>query len=758
MKKFQEALKNLATSDSPNANVADTLFRSSKDLNEDELAIWVLKNQDELKQVLQFPSVMDEATPWKKDMMKEFFDVRNSGVSASTGDRRDVMGNPVRGIDEYMKAFGYMREDGREIDDDDRAAFTNPESPKYWGRYPDEKKAEALAVLGKDSFEEIEGDLARAGEDFQRRNQMEGYNADNSWNAPMWFASAIAGLGAPRVKEAMLDGRTVGWQDVVGDMAELGLNFIPGVGIADKWGNFVLKSSRITNEFLKDAASKAAFGAGFGLESLAQPGLAQAMDVGLLYNPDMLGTPTSGLNPRSEWSGDKLLAQTGGIGAGKAVMKGIGARVKNSLEQSVGDESAGQMYKGGFKATIENIGSKTDDMIAKRQIALDRKAELAKQRKNVSLPGDVDVARTGASVDDLYRAEDYRALTAEAERLAKSSPEREAYRDMVSREGNLYKDVNALRNEYGDLWKQYDEIDGELSFADHTPQEAAALGQRKAEIRARIDEVKARMDELENGATGYSPEASIETTSRYMAANENGTRPLIQLPDGRLVRAEFVDDAGNMKLPGMDYSVKLPEGSRYLEFKYEDSPLWDPNGEGFVPPSVHMRPREGVSLESGSRNVEVDKRLGQYPELLRKSAGSTFGRELVRDAGANAVYNMLAREGYANVGGMVGSIKDIDEKRQKALWNNMLGKLRDFTANPRLSTDDRKKYYEATMNVMYKGLDGITAEEFAKFPQVYRNIAAKLGVTDWKHPSEYEGMPEGASSTYTPESSASSSN
>jgi hypothetical protein len=156
--------------------------------------------------------------------------------------------------------------------------------------------------------------------------------------------------------------------------------------------------------------------------------------------------------------------------------------------------------------------------------------------------------------------------------------------------------------------------------------------------------------------------------------------------------------------------------------------------------------------------VEVDKRLGQYPELLRKSAGSTFGRELVRDAGANAVYNMMVREGYANAGGVLGSIKDIDEKRQKALWNNMLGKLRDFTANPRLSVEDRKKYYEATMNVMYKGLDGITAEEFAKFPQVYRNIAAKLGVTDWKHPSEYEGMPEGASSTYTPESSASSSN
>ena len=694
MKKFQEALKNLATSDSPNANVADTLFRSSKDLNEDELAIWVLKNQDELKQVLQFPSVMDEATPWKKDMMKEFFDVRNSGVSASTGDRRDVMGNPVRGIDEYMKAFGYMREDGREIDDNDRAAFTNPESPKYWGRYPDDKKAEALAVLGKDSFEEIEGDLARAGEDFQRRNQMEGYNADNTLNAPMWLASAIAGLGAPRVKEAMLDGRPVGWQDVVGDMAELGLNFIPGVGVADKAGNIVLKSSRITNEFLKDAASKAAFGAGFGLESLAQPGLAQAMDVGLLYNPDMLGTPTSGMNPRSEWSGDKLLAQTGGIGAGKAVMKGIGARVKNSLEQSVGDESAGQMYKGGFKATIENIGSKTDDMIAKRQIALDRKAELAKQRKNVNLPGDVDVARTGASVDDLYRAEDYRTLTAEAERLARSQEAREAYMDMLARDG---VEVN-------------------------------------------------------------SPEY-IQAVRRYRAFNKGKySYPLIQLPDGKLISSKYVDDMGNMKLPGMDYSVKLPEGSRYLEYKYMDKNPANIRFQAQYQPAKITDPSEGVSLESGSRNVEVDKRLAQYPELLRKSAGSTFGRELVRDAGANAVYNMMAREGYANAGSVFGSIKDIDEKRQKALWNNMLGKLRDFTANPRLSVDDRRKYYEATMNVMYKGLDGITAEEFAKFPQVYRNIAAKLGVTDWKHPSEYEGMPEGASSTYTPESSASSSN
>ena len=714
MKKFQEALKNLALSDLPSANQADTLYRSSKDLNDDELSLWVLKNQDELKGVLQFPSVMEEASPWKREMMREFFDVRNAGVSASTGDRRDVMGNPLRTVDDYMKAFGYMRDDGGEITDDDRSAFTNPDSPKYWGNIPENEREHAAVALGRESFDEIEGDLRRAGEDYQRRNQMEGYGADNSLDVPMWLASSIAGLGAPRIKEAMLDGRPVGWQDIVGDMAELGLNFVPGVGIADKAGNVVLKSSRISSDFLKDAGSKLAFGAGFGLESVAQPLLTQAMDVGLLYNPETMGTATSGLNMRSQWSGDKLASQTLGIGAGKGVLKGYGARVKNSLEQSVGDEAGGQMYKGGFKESIGNIGSKTDDMIAKRQIALDRKAELAaRNASNVEGVGNPSYRKSGTNPEDILEAENYRVLSEEAKRRA---------------------DMQKLADRYADdpekYWEEYRKI-----------------------------------------------------------YNDKDLGQLVQLDDGRLVRGNNMGIDGHIYVDG----VEFPNDWKQVVTKYADRnnrlvddvemgeliDELDRNGSfdntkkyWFKPETQNYLKNMGLEYDRANnrivykgydnadnfvdRNLAVDEGMKKYPELMRRAAGSTFGKEWVRDAGANAVYNMLAREGYANVGGMVGSMKDVDEKRQKALWNNMLNKLRDFTANPRFSPEDRKKYYEATMNVMFRGLDGISEDEFRRYPQVYRNIARKLGVDNWKHPSEFGKEPDASSSTYTPTSSSSS--
>lgn len=714
MKKFQEALKNLALSDLPSANQADTLYRSSKDLNDDELSIWVLKNQDELKNVLQFPSVMEDASPWKRDMMREFFDVRNAGVSASTGDRRDVMGNPVRTVDDYMKAFGYMRDDGGEITDDDRSAFTNPDSPKYWGNIPENEREHAAVALGRESFDEIEGDLRRAGEDYQRRNQMEGYAADNSPDVPMWLLSSIAGLGAPRIKEAMLDGRPVGWQDVVGDMAELGLNFVPGIGIADKAGNVVLKSSRISSDFLKDAGSKLAFGAGFAGESVAQPLLTQAMDVGLLYNPETMGTATSGLNMRSQWSGDKLASQTLGIGAGKGVLKGYGARVKNSLEQSVGDEAGGQMYKGGFKESIGNIGSKTDDMIAKRQIALDRKAELAaRNASEVEGVGNPSYRKSGANPEDIIDAQNYRVLAEEAKRRA---------------------DMQGLADKYAS--------DPEKYWAEY----------RKV-------------------------------------YNDRDLGELVQLPDGRLLPADYVDDAGRISVYGVDFPHEWkPVVTKYADEnnmlldhaqatktfdEVEASGAFDNLKKNWYKPEVQEQMKAlGLEYDRANnklrytgyndadkfvdRNLAVDEGMKKYPELMRRAGGSTFGKEWVRDAGANAVYNMLAREGYANVGGMVGSMKDVDEKRQKALWNNMLNKLRDFTANPRFSPEDRKKYYEATMNVMFRGLDGISEDEFRRYPQVYRNIARKLGVDNWRHPSEFSKEPDASSSTYTPTSSSSS--
>jgi hypothetical protein len=691
MKKFQEALYNLALSDLPSANAADTLYRSSKDLNDDELAVWVMNNMNELQKVLQVPSVMDDnVSDWMRDMAKEVYSLRNEATTASRDEQRDIMGNKRRSVDDYMTAFGYQTENGKALSDDDRSAFTNPENKKYWGNYPQSEKEAAAVALGNDRFSEIEDDLRRSGDEYQLRNQGEGYNANNELEVWPWLKSALKGAATPRVKEAQLAGREPTWQDFAGDAAELGLNFIPGVGIADKAGVLIYKAPWLTSDMAKAIGEKIAFGAGFATESLAQPLASQALDVGVLYNPDVLGEPTSSLNPRSEFSKDKLLAQAGGIGMGKGVVKGYGARVKNSLEQSLGDDAAGAAYKGGFKDFIGNLGNKTDDIIARRQAMLDRKAELAKQNaelaKKVEL-GNAPVKRSGYSIDDLIDAENYRALTSEAKRL-----------------GSSQGIANKYANNPDDNW---------LSFRN------------------------------KNEAGKYDN--------------------LVQLPDGRVISAKNLDEEGIV----IDGVHKKVDDVTPLEYQYDDVGNMDMDVAtriddmgGVIDPDHYdfdyiSRTEDGFPNVT-SRNAVVKEQINRNPELARKMAGATRLGETARDASANAVYNMLAREGYANAGGMIGSIKEIDEKRQKALWNNMLGKLRDFTANPRISVEDRAKYADAIMNVMTYGLDGLTDEQYAQYPQIYHNIAIKLGVDEWKHPSEYTALStDASSSTAMPMSSSS---
>ena len=685
MKKFQEALYNLALSDLPSANAADTLYRSSKDLNDDELAVWVMSNMNELQKVLQFPSVMDDnVSDWMRDMTKEVYSLRNEATTASRDEQRDIMGNKRRSVDDYMTAFGYQTENGKALSDDDRSAFTNPENKKYWGNYPQSEKEAAAVALGKDRFSEIEDDLRRSGDEYQTQNQGEGYNANNELEVWPWIMSALKGAAAPRVKEAQLAGREPTWQDIAGDWAELGLNVIPGVGIADKAGVLVYKAPWLTSDMAKAIGEKIAFGAGFATEALAQPLASQALDVGVLYNPDVLGEPTSSLNPRSEFSTDKLLAQAGGIGMGKGVVKGYGARVKNSLEQSLGDDAAGAAYKGGFKDFIGNLGNKTDDIIARRQAMLDRKAELARQNAQLQSKADLGNAplkRTGYGIDDLINAENYRTLTSEAKRIASAQ-----------KANNMY-----VKNE----------------MANATP---------------------------------------------FRNANESSDIAyLAQLPDGRVLPVKNLDENG-IVINGLRKEVDevVPLDYKYDDMinAYEQVKATQPEQWGY---NYVKKTEDGLPAVE-SRNSAVQAQINRYPELATKMSGKGgLFRETARDAAANAAYNMLAREGYANAGGAIGSIKDIEEKRQKALWNNMLGKLRDFTANPRISVEDRAKYADAIMNVMTYGLDGLSDEQFNQYPQIYHNIAIKLGVDEWKHPSEYAGEPVGTASTSTavPMSSAS---
>ena len=734
MTKWQEQLKKRAENGD---QAADDILFETDGMDENQLARYLAENDARVRGVLQMKSLAEkDADP---ELAKEYGEMLNKGLSMGSGEgREDLYGNKLKTVDDYMELFGIQKGQGG-YTDDDRAAFTNPENPRYFGKIPeDDLKIRAIQLFGENGTPaQLLEDLQRTGYMWQRGNRVEGYGPNNEFQPVDWALSALKGFTLPRVKEAQKEGRPVEWQDVTGDMLELGLNFVPGVGIVSKTGKVIAT--------LPKAAGMAAKTAAYGADVFAVPFLSQAYDVGI-------NTATGRDVPRADWDLERMGEQAALMGVGKATAKSAIRTSKDIMEGSLGGQAGTAEYRTG-KDFLENIGEKTDDLIARRQAMLDRKAELAKQRKNVNLPGDNDVVGTGASTEDILNAENYRNLTSEAERIANSAPERAAYRDILNRENQLYKEVTGLREEYGNLWKQNDEIESMLMFQDLSQAEEMELRSRLSAIRSKIQAVKAKMDELEGGPAGYSPETSAELTSQYMNANEAGARPLIQLPDGRLVRAEYVDANGMFRIPGMDYSLKLPEGSRYLEFKYEKSPLLEQADDGFVAPEMNLRPIEGVSMETKSRNHMAKKAIDSDPMLSKKMSGEgNYRNEVARDVTASVVFTGAAHNQ------VFGKLGDIERKRADAYWNAQMKKLGELTKS-NFTPKQRKENFEAIMDVMAYGLDNIPEEKFRKRSSVYHAIASLLGSPDWKHWTEVEQVenPDPSASSSTQEATSSSS-
>ena len=107
----------------------------------------------------------------------------------------------------------------------------------------------------------------------------------------------------------------------------------------------------------------------------------------------------------------------------------------------------------------------------------------------------------------------------------------------------------------------------------------------------------------------------------------------------------------------------------------------------------------------------------------------------------NAAFNALAREG------IVGNVDSLNEKRDRALWNRQLMKMRPFVLDKSISLDERKRRQDAVMNVMTYGLEGLPEELYRKEPDFYRAIAGQLGVNGWKHWSERGARPTTSMST-----------
>ena len=603
------------------------------------------------------------------------------------------MGRQMKSLDDFMSAFGVTGADGADISDDERSAFTNPENVAYWGNMPTEDKELAALSLGYDNFAAMKDDLDRAGRGYQIRNQVEGWGANNEFQPADFAWSSIKGLTLPRVKDAQLAGREPTWQDWVGDAAELGLNVVPGVGLVTKSGKLVARVPGISKVAGTAFGSMVEQGVPLVAEQFAVPVATQLMDSQLLYNPEALGTEASALDPRSQFDWKAVGLQSAGIGGAKAAVKGGAMVAKNALEQGFGNDVGGSVFRNAVK-NFETIGEKSDDLIKRRQAMLDRKAKIAKKRENVTLADDRDIGATSSSVDDLINATNFRILTSEADRIAKSNKARSAYKRAVSGEEAAEAMVNS-------------------PFGISTP-----------ELEARWrDAVKAQKN------------AKTSVEADYRSANEDSPYlSLLIMDDGRVVPRDYVTFDGELKYPGADYSFKPTKKLSPLEYKYDDfyNRLLDDNANSAAVRWTFI-PNEAIDADKVvARNPAVLEQIQKDDLLRRKLDGATSTIENLRDTGANVAFNAMAREGLANN----SSINDLEKKRADAIWNRTIKQLRPLTANSELPIETRRKNASAIMNVMQNGLDGVPEEEFVKNPRLYHIIADRLGVKGWKHPSE----------------------
>lgn len=687
MTKWQEQLKKRALNGDQEA---DDILWATRDMDDAQLAQYLAQNDEKVRSVLKMKSLADK--DGDPALTKEYYEMLNKGIMAGQGEGRfDPNGNKLKTVDDYMQLMGVRPRDGS-YTDDERAAFTNPESPTYFGKIPQDKLQLAAISQGFDNPEFLLEDMRRVGDMWQRGNQIEGYGPNRETQPMDWLISGLKGFTLPRVKEAQKEGREVTWQDVSGDMLELGLNFVPGVGIVSKTGKVIAKLPKVPSIIAKTGA--------YGLDVFAVPFGSQAYDVAVNQNRDV---------PRSEFDWERMAAQAALMGTGKAAAKqGIRAG-KDIMEGSRGAQAGGAEFKSG-KEFFENIGEKTDDLIARRQAMLDRKADLARQRKNVQLEGDVDIPSGDATPDDLINADNYRILKEEAERIANSQPEREASAVFdAGYEAMMENMASNPRAAY--VWN------GEVT--DMSPSER---------LMKNFVDTPAR----ERGMADYA----------YRKANEAGAQPIVQLPDGRFMYAQriekdhvpvdinsaeaFTPENYKVQFPDADYTFPLPKGTKPTEFRYKINGGNKFRNDHFI-----------------DRNQAAREQIMKDPLLSRKLEGAgNYRSEVARDVAASVLFTGAAHNE------LFGQLGGLEKKRADAWWNNQMRRLSKFTSGQNFSPKQRRDNFEAIMDVMSYGLDNIPEDKFRKRPEVYRAIAKELGATDWKHFSE-NAVPDYPTTSYS---------
>lgn len=744
MTKWQEQLKQQALNGD---QAADDILWETRDMSDDELARYVADNDERIRNSLHMKYLAEKDA--KPELVKEYYDMFNKGRQAYAGPGRVDAGGygKARSVDDWMGIFGvqpkHVEPDGKgSYSNDERAAFTNPESPTYYAKLKTPAQLKEIASWqGFDNAELMDEDIRRSSDMFQRERSIEGYNPDNTVDLVGWVKSALKGFAMPRVKEAELEGREPDWRDYLGDAAEAGLNFIPGVGFVSKAGKVV---ARIPNSWVRKGV-KGAIGAA---EASAVPGLSQVYDINV-YDE----------GPRSQWDTGRFLTQAGSFGGGMYAGNRMLRQSKTHMAGREGGMAAAQDFKNA-RTGIARIGEKTDDILAERQAVLDMNAKLAQDRSNVNLAGDVGIKTgkpNGPKWEDVADAESNRILTEEANRIGRSEEERRAYQQLAEsrkRElaGNKKKNVDRdtyMQNKEEQYFKNPEDYpvegmpnDPDFIFVDEEQIPLRPGFVRTVDSKGNPRIVKQSDVELYGGVkpeSGNLNADEIAVVEAYRKANEAGAKDIVQLPDGRFVYRDNIDIDGNYSVGGGPanggYSVtQLDMGGRPAELQFQYNADFAPNKPANKAAYGGKEADRGYGLgEVKDRDQAVKALIEKDPYLARKAAGEgNRAMETLRDAGVSfginsAFHNDLVKSKLGN----------IDDKRAEAWWNSQMRKLSEFTS-AKYDPKERKRNFEAVMDAMSYGLDNIPDEKFLRNPDIYHAIAAKLGRPEWRHPLEMQ--------------------
>ena len=203
MKQFQESLYDMALNTHggftpEEAREASDLYEASKNMSDDELAIFVADNDEKIRKVLGISENFPES--FRKEYAQLYTKGRDAFVDTDTKLR--ASGKP-KNIDDFMKAFKLTPEEGG-FSREDRGAFTNPNSPNYWGNRSADEKGEAALTLGYANVEDMERDLNQQSVDLQHNFDVEGYSPNGGIQPVSYIVSSVEGLVFPRIKEACL--------------------------------------------------------------------------------------------------------------------------------------------------------------------------------------------------------------------------------------------------------------------------------------------------------------------------------------------------------------------------------------------------------------------------------------------------------------------------------------------------------------------------------------------------------------------------